>query len=95
MTYNLRKLTGKNTPWKWEHQHRNEFQLLKLAVSEESTLAHYNQNRETFLIVDDSPVGLGAILAQKQDDNTIRPVYFASKSLTSTEQNYSQIEREF
>ena len=93
-TFNLRNLTKKRARWQWNRKHQEEFESLKHIVSNDSVLAHFDQNRETFLIVDASPVGLGAILAQTQDDGTLRPVYFASKSLSKPEQKYSQIERE-
>ncbi|CAC5405119.1 unnamed protein product [Mytilus coruscus] len=51
-------------------------------------------NAETHVIVDASPVGLGAILSQKQSDGNFRPVTFASRTLTDVEQRYSQTERE-
>ena len=59
-----------------------------------TTLAHFSQRHETFLIVDAGPEGVGAILAQQQPDQSLRPVHFASKTLTKTEQSYSQIEKE-
>ena len=46
------------------------------------------------VIVDASPVGLGAILSQKQKDGSHRPVYFASCALTVVKRCYSQTERE-
>ena len=55
---------------------------------------HFNQTLPSVLIVDASPTGLGAILAQVQPDDSIRPVSYASRTLTKTERNYSQIERE-
>ena len=93
-THILRQLTKKRAKWRWDHEHLEAFEQLKDEVCQETILAHYDQNRETFLIVDASPRGLGSILAQKQVDGTMRPVYFASKSLNKPETNYSQIERE-
>ena len=58
-----------------------------------TTLAHFSQRHETFLIVDAGPEGVGAILAQQQPDQSLRPVHFASKTLTKTEQSYSHIEK--
>ncbi|CAC5409522.1 unnamed protein product [Mytilus coruscus] len=46
------------------------------------------------MIKNASPVGLGAILSQKQSDGNFRPVTFASRTLTDVEQRYSQTERE-
>ena len=39
-------------------------------------------------------VGLGAVLAQKQDDGTVRPVAYASTTLQSHEKNYGVTEME-
>ena len=63
------------------------------------------KQKPLYLETDASRIGLGATLLQTRDgttcpkdiapDNTIvRPVMFASKSLTSAEQRYSNIERE-
>ncbi|XP_055999587.1 uncharacterized protein K02A2.6-like [Ostrea edulis] len=60
------------------------------AVSETRTPT----NTETRIIVDASPVGLGAILAQKQPDGLFKPIAYLSRSLTDVEQRYSQTERE-
>ena len=70
---------------------RDAFNLLKREVCKE---AHYDQSRPTFLIVDASQTGLGSIFTQKQTDGSLRPVYFASRTLSKAESNYSQIERE-
>ena len=37
---------------------------------------------------------MGAVLIQKQDDGTYRPVTYASRALTLTEQRYAQVEKE-
>ena len=41
-----------------------------------------------------SSLGLGAILVQEQDNKEKKPVAFESRSMTSTEQRYAQIEKE-
>ncbi|XP_073520082.1 uncharacterized protein [Phyllobates terribilis] len=48
----------------------------------------------TELIVDASPVGLGAILTQVSKAGNVSTISYASKALTETEQRYSQTERE-
>ena len=38
--------------------------------------------------------GVGAVLMQKQSDHQWKPVAYASRLLTSTEEKYAQIEKE-
>ena len=45
------------------------------------------------MIADASPVGLGAVLVQKQN-NEYKVICYASQSLTAIERKYSQTERE-
>ena len=56
-------------------------------------MAHYNPEAETELRVDASPVGLGAILMQFHGQE-VRPVAYASRTLTEVERRYSQTKRE-
>ena len=56
-------------------------------------MAHYDPAAPTQLRVDASPVGLGAILTQTQQ-GVVRPVAYASRTLTPVERRYSQTERE-
>ena len=37
---------------------------------------------------------LGAVLEQKQEDGSYRPIYYASRKLSEVERRYSQFERE-
>lgn len=46
------------------------------------------------MIMDASPVRLGAILSQKQADGLFKPVYYSSCALANVERRYSQTERE-
>ena len=57
-------------------------------------MAYFNPQSATEVVVDASPVGLGAMLVQYNDNNEMSVIALASKSLTPVEQRYSQIERE-
>ena len=46
------------------------------------------------VFVDASDIVVGASLMQAKIKNWFRPIYYASKMLTSTERNYSVTERE-
>ena len=47
-----------------------------------------------FLDTDASGTGLGAVLSQRQSDNTIRPIAFASHTIQPHERNYGISELE-
>ena len=84
----LRDLLKDNTPFKWEEDHEHTFQALKMSITPRS-ITYYDVNKPLELEVDASMKGLGACLTQNG-----KPVAFASKTLTPTQSNYSNIERE-
>ena len=94
LTEPLRKLTKKNTKFKWSNKHQDSFEKLKLALANSETMAYYIPNTETKVIVDVSPIGLGAISSQKKRTGEFRPAVYASKALNPTERRYSKTERE-
>ena len=57
-------------------------------------MAFFKQGAETRVTTDASPVGIGAVLEEKQEDGQNRPVHYASRKLTLRESRYSQFERE-
>ncbi|XP_065064039.1 uncharacterized protein K02A2.6-like [Rhopilema esculentum] len=94
LTEPLRKLTRKETTFAWNKEQQASFTKLKESLTNASTMAYYQPHADTEVIVDASPVGLGAILTQKQQDGQFKPVAYASHALSPTEQRYSQTERE-
>ena len=83
-----------NTQWLWEDPQKQSFLSVKKALCSSPVLAIYDPNRETTLSADASSFGLGAVLQQKQEDGTLRPIAYISRAMTSTEQRYGQIEKE-
>ena len=89
----LRELTRKNTRFTWTYKHQTAYDKLKHALLNSPVMSHFDTFKETYILVDASPVGLSAILTQKdppQDaHNTI-----ASRALSPVEKRYSQTEKE-
>ena len=89
--YELLKSTVK---WRWRDQENNAFQKSKKLLSSAEILVHYDPTKEVTLACDASPYGIGAVLSHKMSDGSDRPIGFASRTLSSAEKGYSQIEKE-
>lgn len=60
-----------------------------------AVMTYFDPHKLTELVVDASPVGLGAVLAQRDGPNEPTGVIsYASRALSPIEQRYSQTERE-
>ena len=89
----LRQLTHKNAIFQRGHAEHNSFDQLKKYLANAATLGYYDKNAPTQVIVNDSPVGLGAVITQKHGED-YRVISYPSRSLTDTERRYSQTKRE-
>lgn len=90
----IRQLTHKNAKWVWGPEEQHAFVCLKARMATPEVMKYFNPSLETELIVDASPVGLGAILTQLTADGGMNIIAYASRSLTDCESRYSQTERE-
>ncbi|XP_064475427.1 uncharacterized protein K02A2.6-like [Ornithodoros turicata] len=88
------KLLAKNATWKWTREHKTAFDALKEQICHAPVLAHYDPHRPLILSCDASPYGVGAVLAQEDNEGNERPVAFASRTLGPAERNYSQLDKE-
>ena len=89
----LRRLTKKDVEFQWGPEQAAAFQKLKNELARAEILGYYDKDAETRVITDASPVGLGAVLTQKQQGE-FRDIMYASRSLTEAERRYCQTERE-
>lgn len=90
----LRDLLRKDAAWIWGQDQQQAFDILKKDLTSSETLALYHPERDTVISADSSSYGLGAVLLQAQEDGCMKPVAYASRSLTKTERRYAQIEKE-
>ncbi|XP_061506861.1 uncharacterized protein K02A2.6-like [Anopheles gambiae] len=93
VSFPLRELTKNNAEFVWERDQNKAFNELIRLVSNVERLAHFDPHLKTRVVADASPVGLGAVLLQFQNEQP-KVIAYASKSLTSTEQRYAQTEKE-
>ena len=89
ITQPMRELLKEENEFIWDQQQEEALQTTKQIISSQPVLAFFDPAKPVTLQADASKHGLGATILQEG-----RPVAFASKSLTPTEQNYAQIEKE-
>ena len=90
----LHELLHKDKKWYWSHIHTNAVDQIKEALTSADSLTHYDPKLSLTLACDASPVGVGAVLLHTFPDGTEKPIAYASRKLTKTEQNYAQIQKE-
>ncbi|CAB3244910.1 unnamed protein product [Arctia plantaginis] len=77
----------------WHNPQAEAFAKLKDCLSKIPTLGYYDPKDRTQVFADASPVGLGAVLIQ-YDNNEPRIIAFGNKSLSDVEKRYCQTEKE-
>ena len=93
-------MSGKNAKKKhssveWTGGCEVAFQKLKELCSNTPVLAYPDYRQKFKLYTDASESGLGAVLTQIKEDNLERPVAYASRTLSKSEQNYDAHKLEF
>lgn len=89
ITTPLRELLRKDVVFRWDQPQDIAFRKLKGILVSPPVLCYFDPKKAVTLSVDSSSTGLGAVLLC--DSN---PVAYASRSLTPSQVNYSQIEKE-
>ena len=90
----LNELLEKDRKWQWTDKCDRAFKEAKALITSDQVLTHYNPDLPLRIACDASPFGLGAVLSHVMSDGSERPIAFASRSLTKSERNYAQIQKE-
>ena len=90
----LNCLLKKAVKWKWTKECEEAVVNIKHKLTSAEALVHFNPSLPIVLAADASSVGIGAVIFHRYPDGTEKAIAHASKTLTPSERNYSQIERE-
>jgi hypothetical protein len=88
----LTRLTRKNTTFKWCQDEQEAFENLKIALISAPILTYPDRNKVQVLSVDASNIGLGAVLSQVDDWETManeKVISYASKAVRGPTANLS------
>ena len=90
----LNALLQAGTKWSWSTKCEKAFQEAKKQIASAKVLTHYDPTLPIKLAADASAYGVGAVISHRMPDGTERPIAFASHTLTKSEKNYAQLEKE-
>lgn len=90
----LNSLLQTHSKWLWTAECEESFQKAKDQIASAKVLTHYDPTLPITLAADASAYGVGAVISHISPDGVERPIAFASRSLTTSERNYAQLEKE-
>ena len=90
----LHDLLKDKTPWLWTNKCQAAFLRTKQLLTSARVPTHYDVNLPICLECDASSAGLGTVISHEMLDGMHRAVMYASRTLSKSERNYAQIEKE-
>ncbi|GBG63355.1 hypothetical protein CBR_g37712 [Chara braunii] len=98
-TEHLRKLVRQDQEWVWGEDQEKVVERMKREFKEEGLVLgapnHEATEEKPFVVETDAgPTALGGVLIQADADGKERPLRFESRTLNTTERNYSQFKKE-
>lgn len=89
----LTNLLQKDFPWNFDAECEKAFNILKIELTQAPIIVSPDWNIPFELMCDASDYALGAVLGQRLDGH-FRPIYYASRTLTGAQKNYTTTEKE-
>jgi 8-oxo-dGTP pyrophosphatase MutT (NUDIX family)/predicted aspartyl protease len=90
----LYKLLKKDTVYEWTDLQQQAFENLREKLTQAPVVQYPDFNRPFLLYTDASQIGIGAVLAQKDNDKHEYVIAYASRTLNPAERNYGITELE-
>ncbi len=87
-------LLKKDATFVWGPTQQKAWEDLRQKLTEAPTLMHPDVNKKFTLMTDSSSYAIGSILCQRDNNNDLHPVSFASKVLTDAEQKWCIVQKE-
>lgn len=88
------KLLVKDVKWSWSTECQRSFNEAKQVLQSDLLLTHFDPKNTIKVAADASSYGIGAVILHRFPDKSEKAIAHAARSLTKTEMNYSQIEKE-
>lgn len=90
----LNDLLQKDKKWSWSAACTEAVNTAKELLTTSNLLTHYDPAKPIKMAADASQYGLGAVISHVFPNGEERPIAFALRSLSRSEKNYSQIDKE-
>jgi hypothetical protein len=87
------QLLKKDTPYEWTESQQEAFEKLREKLTQAPIVQYPDFSKPFYLYTDASIIGLGAVLAQKDNDKEY-VIAYASRTLNPAEKNYAITELE-
>ncbi len=90
----LYQLLHHDCHWKWGAAQAAAFIKVKNLMQSASVLVHFDPEKELTVSCDASPYDIGDVLSHVMEEDSEKPIAFASRTLTKAEKGYSQLDKE-
>ena len=90
----LNELLEHSKQWEWTEECARAFQSAKDALVSSEVLVHYDPALPLILAGDASAYSIGAVISHVMPDGTETPIAYSSRTLSASECNYAQLEKE-